>query len=90
MGRKTTNESRQQILTALKTRGPQSAAELSEALGVTTMAVRQHLAKIVEAEEVSWFDERRAVGRPLRRWQLTLKGHERFPDVHEDSSADDE
>ena len=41
---------------------PQTAARMAERLGVTTMAVRQHLAALQEQGLVDYVDERRKVG----------------------------
>ncbi len=73
---------RERVLFLLKTKGPQTAATMSSELGVTTMAVRQHLA-ILEAEKLVDFTiERREVGRPARLWRLTPQANERFSDGH--------
>jgi predicted ArsR family transcriptional regulator len=57
---------------------------IAKRLGVTTMAVRQHL-DVLQAEKlIDYTDERRKVGRPARVWQLTLKAYTRFPERHED------
>ena len=55
---------------------------MAERLGVTTMAVRQHLAALQEQGLVDYVDERRKVGRPARVWHLTPKANDRFPDRH--------
>lgn len=57
-------------------------------LGVTTMAVRQHLAVLQGEKLVDFTDERRKVGRPARVWQLTPKAHARFPERHEDLAVE--
>ena len=73
---------RERVLFLLKTKGAQTAARMSSELGVTTMAVRQHLA-VLEAEKLVDFTlERREVGRPARVWQLMPKANERFADGH--------
>lgn len=71
------------ILQALKARGPQTAAMLADRLGVTAVAVRQHLDKLGAEGLVAHGDRRETVGRPKRYWELTEKGHARFPDNHE-------
>jgi predicted ArsR family transcriptional regulator len=78
----TPGSARERILFLLKTKGPQTAAQMAEGLGVTTMAVRQHVA-ILEGEMlVDFTDERRKVGRPARLWRLMPKAYDRFPDCH--------
>ena len=73
---------RDRVPLLLKTKGPQTAARMAERLGVTTMAVRQHLAVLQEEGLVDYVDEKRKVGRPARVWRLTPKANDRFPDRH--------
>ncbi len=72
------------VLYQLKTRGPQTAAQVAKRLGVTPMAVRQHLYRLAEVGEVAYSDERRKVGRPTRVWRLTEAAAARFPNSHGD------
>jgi predicted ArsR family transcriptional regulator len=72
----------EQILALLKTGGPQSAQELARQLGMTSMGVRRHLDAAEARGLVAFADRPGKVGRPLRRWLLTEKGHARFPDRH--------
>jgi len=73
---------RERVLFVLKTKGPQTAARMAKSLGVTTMAVRQHLAVLEGEKLVDFTDERGTVGRPARLWQLTSNAYDRFPDCH--------
>ncbi|MFD1696439.1 helix-turn-helix transcriptional regulator [Roseibium aestuarii] len=70
------------ILTALKTSGPQTAAELAGGLAVTAVAARQHLDSLSQDGLVAFEDVRSGVGRPRRIWKLTADGHRQFPDNH--------
>jgi iron-sulfur cluster biosynthesis transcriptional regulator SufR len=70
------------ILFLLKTRAPLTAQVLARQIGITTVGIRQHLARLVEDGLIAHSDERRSVGRPKRHWRLTEKGHGRFPDNH--------
>jgi len=72
------------LLYLLKTRGPQSAQALGEALGMTSMGARQHLLRLAGEDLVTSFERREGVGRPKQAWRLTDKGHGRFPDRHSD------
>ena len=72
------------VLYHLKTRGPQTAAQIARRLSVTPMAVRQHLYRLKDARLVDFSDERRKVGRPARIWKLTSDAAARFPDSHGD------
>lgn len=75
-------DAREKILFYLKTKGPQTAGELADRLGVTAMAVRQHLYQLQEKGLVGYRDQRRRVGRPARVWRLTAAAAEQFPDSH--------
>jgi predicted ArsR family transcriptional regulator len=66
----------------IKRRGPQRAADLASALGVTAEAARQQLVQLAQAELVSSETSKRGVGRPSQVWSLTAAGHARFPDTH--------
>ena len=70
------------ILYYLKSKGPQSAAPLARWLGLTTMAVRQHLYRFAREGLVASADQRRPVGRPIRIWRLTERAATRFPESH--------
>src|ERR1700687_5672832 len=72
----------------LKTRGPQTAAQIARRLSVTPMAVRQHLYHLKTAGLVDFIDERRKVGRPARIWKLTSAAAARFPDTHGDLTVE--
>ncbi|MHC4934279.1 MAG: helix-turn-helix transcriptional regulator [Planctomycetota bacterium] len=72
--------SRERILHLLKTKGPQSAAQLAKRLKITPMAVRQHLAALEGL--VTFDEERHGVGRPRRVWRLSETAQGRFPDCH--------
>ena len=69
---------RARILHILKTKGPQTAAELARRLDITPMAVRQHLDKL--GDLVAFEEERGQVGRPKRVWRVTEEAG--FPDSH--------
>jgi predicted ArsR family transcriptional regulator len=66
----------------LKTRGPQTAADLGAALDITGEAARQQLVKLAADGLVEATSEPRGVGRPSQVWGLTEKGNARFPDAH--------
>jgi predicted ArsR family transcriptional regulator len=79
---------RDRVLFELKMRGPQTAGDLAQRLGVTAMAVRQHLSALESDQLVSYQDERRRVGRPARVWRLCPRASGRFPDSHADLTVD--
>ncbi|GHA18080.1 transcriptional regulator [Devosia pacifica] len=66
----------------IKMRGAMTSAALGAALGITAEAARQQLVRLGDAGLVEFSAERKGVGRPSRRWQLTEAGAARFPDTH--------
>lgn len=77
-----------QILHLLKMQGAQTASALAEQLQVSPMAIRQHLQTLKAAHWVTYQEERRPLGRPVKLWQLTTQSDHRFPDSHADLTVD--
>jgi predicted ArsR family transcriptional regulator len=77
-----------QILHLLKMQGAQTAGGLAERLGVSPMAVRQHLQALKAGNWVVYQEERRPLGRPVKLWQLAPRSRDRFPDSHADLMVD--
>jgi predicted ArsR family transcriptional regulator len=75
------------LLLLLKTRGPQTAADLAATLGITSEAARQQLVKLAADGLVSASAEPHGVGRPAQVWALTAAAHQRFPDTHAELTA---
>ncbi len=81
--------SQDKILYQIKRLGPQSVKSLAETLDVTTMAVRQHIARLVADGLIDALpEEPQPRGRPVKPWKLTEKGHQRFPDAHAQVTVD--
>lgn len=78
------DHSQDRILFHLKTRGPQTAADVAARLAMTAPGARQHLLKLEAVGLVGSEDRREGRGRPRKYWRLTQRGHERFPDRHSD------
>ncbi|MEM9634311.1 MAG: metalloregulator ArsR/SmtB family transcription factor [Pseudomonadota bacterium] len=76
------DRTRTRLLNALKSSGPQTAADLAKGLNVTSVAVRQHLDGLHQDDLVGYEDIKGSVGRPKRVWDLTTAGHQKFPDNH--------
>jgi len=72
-------ETRTQILTLLRQRGRMTAAELSEALGIGAVGVRQHLALLDRDGLIATAGLRRGVGRPSHLYALTPTAEGLFP-----------
>jgi predicted ArsR family transcriptional regulator len=75
------------FLVLLKTRGPQTAADLGRAAAVTAEAARQQLVRLAAEGLVVATAQPRGVGRPAQVWGLTEAGNARFPDAHAELTA---
>lgn len=82
------NRSQDRILFQLKTRGPQTAADVGTRLDMTPAGARQHLLKLEAANLVESESHREGRGRPRQYWRLTERGHARFPDRHSELTLD--
>jgi iron-sulfur cluster biosynthesis transcriptional regulator SufR len=71
---------RQAIIHLLKQAGALDSAMLAEQLGVSAMAVRQHLYALQAEQLVTYTEAARAMGRPVKLWQLTPAANRFFPD----------
>ena len=78
------------VLSLVKREGPAAADALAARLGLTTMAVRQHLQGLAEEGLVEHAEaERKAArGRPARLWRTTAAGDRRFADAHAGLTVD--
>ncbi|MBD2022012.1 transcriptional regulator [Leptolyngbya sp. FACHB-36] len=73
---------RRAIVKLLKQEGSLDAETLASQLGVTAMAVRQHLYALQDEQLVTYQEEPRPMGRPAKRWQLTAAADRLFPDSY--------
>ena len=81
------NPSVDRILHLLKRNGPLTADMLGEDLSMTSMGARRHLEALALEGLVDSFDRVEGVGRPKKYWSLTQKGHEWFPNAHDELVA---
>jgi predicted ArsR family transcriptional regulator len=73
---------RKAVLSLLKREGPVSAEDLARRVGVTAMAVRQHL-YVLEADGlVAYQEQSKGRGRPVKLWRTTEKADAHFADSH--------
>lgn len=77
----------ERLLFLLKTRGPQTAAELGTTLEITPEAARQQLLRLSDEDLVQAKSEVRGVGRPAQVYYLTAAAQKRFPDAHAELTA---
>lgn len=70
------------MLVLLKQRGPSDSEALASELGISAMAVRQHLYALRQQKLVGYQEELRSVGRPAKLWFPTPAANRFFPDAH--------
>src|SRR5258708_19223510 len=75
------------LLFLLKTRGPQTAADLGARLQITPEAARQQLLRLSDEGLVYAQSEVRGVGRPAQVYSLAPAAQRRFPDAHAELTA---
>ena len=73
---------RRALLDILKQEGEKTAEELGDRLGVTAMAVRQHLYEMEREKLVTHEARAGGRGRPRKFWRLTPSADSFFPDGH--------
>ncbi|MDX1737936.1 MAG: metalloregulator ArsR/SmtB family transcription factor [Alphaproteobacteria bacterium] len=79
-------KTKRKIQEILKISGPLDASVLAEELGITAMAVRQHLYSLADEELITYEEVARPKGRPAKIWRLSDKANKIFPDAHADLS----
>jgi len=80
------NNTRHATLKFLKTEGPADAATLARHLGLTAMAVRQHLYELEDQKFVVAEERPVPLGRPAKYWKLTAKADRLFPQAYAELS----
>jgi predicted ArsR family transcriptional regulator len=81
------SKTRRAIFKLLKTEGPMHAEQMAERLGVTAMAVRQHLYELQRQKLVTAEERPVPLGRPAKYWQLTLRADRLFPEAYAELSV---
>jgi predicted ArsR family transcriptional regulator len=81
------NKTRRAIVKLLKAEGAMDAARMGEKLGLTPMAVRQHLYDLQREKLVEANERRVPLGRPAKHWQLTREADRLFPDAYAELSV---
>ena len=80
-------KTRRAITKLLKTEGPIGSAQLAERLGLTAMAVRQHLYVLQREGLVSSEERPVPIGRPAKFWRLTREADRLFPEAYAELSV---
>lgn len=83
-----TQSTRERIIHILRVQGPQAAADMAQALGITPTAVRQHLERLVAEGLVEVSDLRRGHGRPRQVFALTPQADRFFPQSYDALALD--
>ena len=80
-------KTRRTITKLLKTEGPIDSARLAERLGLTAMAVRQHLYALQREGLVTAEERPVPIGRPAKFWRLTREADRLFPEAYAELSV---
>ncbi len=80
------SKTRRAIVKLLKTEGAMDAAQVAARLGLTAMAVRQHLYQLQREKLVTAEERPVPLGRPAKYWQLTREADRLFPDAYAEVS----
>lgn len=80
-------KTRRAITKLLKTEGPIDSAQLAERLGLTAMAVRQHLYALQREGLVTAEERPVPIGRPAKFWRLTREADHLFPEAYAELSV---
>ena len=80
-------KTRRAIAKLLKTDGPIDSAQLAQRLGLTAMAVRQHLYALQREGLVTSEDRPVPIGRPAKFWRLTREADRLFPEAYAELSV---
>jgi predicted ArsR family transcriptional regulator len=81
------SKTRRAIVKLLKTEGAMDAAQVAARLGLTAMAVRQHLYQLNQEKLVTAEERPVPLGRPAKYWQLTRAADRLFPDAYAEVSV---
>jgi predicted ArsR family transcriptional regulator len=76
------------VLDLVQRDGPVSADAMAGKLGLTTMAVRQHLSALKADGQAEFAEEARPRGRPVQLWRTTAKAAGQFADSHSALAVD--
>src|ERR1700751_4913983 len=81
------SKTKRRIVKMLKTEGPLDAATLAERIGVSALAIRQHLYILQDEKMVTAKERPVPLGRPAKYWELTRQADRLFPDAYAELSV---
>ena len=76
------SETRMRILQLLKMRSGMTVSQLTDALPISQMGIRQHLAILESEDLVEYYREKQKRGRPLHIYRLTDQANSLFPTTY--------
>ena len=76
------SETRMRILQLLKMRAGMTVGQLTDALPISQMGIRQHLAILESESLVEYYREKQKRGRPLHVYRLTDQANSLFPTTY--------
>ena len=76
------SETRMRILQLLKMRAGMTVSQLTDALSISQMGIRQHLAILESEDLVEYHREKQKRGRPLHIYRLTDQANSLFPTTY--------
>ncbi len=76
------SETRMRILQLLKMRAGMTVSQLTDALPISQMGIRQHLAILESEDLVEYYREKQKRGRPLHIYRLTDQANSLFPTTY--------
>src|SRR5260370_10033980 len=80
-------KTRRAVVKLLKSEGAMDAARLADRLGLTAMAVRQHLYELQREKLVTAEERSVPLGRPAKHWRLTREADRLFPEAYAELSV---
>jgi len=81
-------DTRARLVEALVHDGPATTADLADDLGISTVATRKHLTVLADEDIIEADTVKQDRGRPARRWRLTDKGRQLFPQRNADVATE--
>lgn len=76
------NPTRKKIIVLLKKADNMTVSELSKEIGITPMAIRQHLMSLEKKGMITYTAKKYGIGRPVFHYRLTNKATEMFPKAY--------